>query len=287
MEPERARTKSSKSTGPYDPAFQQHLIDHRIYPAFHELEDGSELPPPDNLNEILQILSEPRPSVSISDDTFRKFKRSNARLSNEEQVTAWLIPFIEGDSDNNKHPDGPTLFNNLSPLTDGSLTSGKPDRYHGAHPNQLEKQIRDELNHLIIPSTQGHLPIIPNFFLEVKQRHGSVAVAERQACYHGALGARGMQSIQSYKSARPIYDNRAYTITGTYHDGTLKLYTSHVVRPEDPQLPPAYVMTQLNSWSLTGELSGFCAGVAAYRNARDWAKSQRDEAIRKANDRLL
>lgn len=44
-------------------------------------------------------------------------------------------------------------------------------------------------------------------------------------------------------------------------------------------------MTQLKRWSMTSDLETFRQGATAFRNARDWTKDQRDEAIRYANDR--
>ncbi|KAF9784284.1 hypothetical protein IL306_007297 [Fusarium sp. DS 682] len=87
-------TTTTKSTGPYDRAFQQHLIDHDIYP-------------------------------------------------------------------------------------DSTLVRGNPDLYYGARPEQLDQKVRQELGSHIIPSTQHDLPIVPNFFLEVKGPDGSAAVAKR------------------------------------------------------------------------------------------------------------
>lgn len=34
-------------------------------------------------------------------------------------------------------------------------------------------------------------PVAPNFYLEVKEPDGLAAMAQRQACYDGAIGARG------------------------------------------------------------------------------------------------
>lgn len=45
-------------------------------------------------------------------------------------------------------------------------------------------------------------------------------------------------------------------------------------------------MHQLNTWGMTGNTETFRQGVTAYRNARDWAKEQRDKAIRRANERV-
>ncbi|POR36525.1 Uncharacterized protein TPAR_03221 [Tolypocladium paradoxum] len=44
-------------------------------------------------------------------------------------------------------------------------------------------------------------------------------------------------------------------------------------------------MTQIKTWGLTGDADTFRQGAAAYRNGRDWAKRQRDDAIKKANER--
>lgn len=77
------------------------------------------------------------------------------------------------------------------------LTAAKPDLYCGACPEQLNRRVRDDLSSYIIPSTQDDLPITPNFFLAAKGPDGTAAVARRQTCYDGALGARGMNSLQS------------------------------------------------------------------------------------------
>ncbi|KGQ01358.1 hypothetical protein PAAG_11936 [Paracoccidioides lutzii Pb01] len=88
----------------------------------------------------------------------------------------------------------------------------------------------------------------PNFFLEAKDPDGSLALATRQACYDGALGAQGMHALQSYQQDGSTYDNSAYTPTSTYHGGQLKLYTTHLIKPEGPGCRPEYIMTQLNTW---------------------------------------
>jgi hypothetical protein len=44
-------------------------------------------------------------------------------------------------------------------------------------------------------------------------------------------------------------------------------------------------MTQLGAYAMTRNRETFCEGATAYRNARDWTKEQRDEAIRRENER--
>ena len=95
-----------------------------------------------------------------------------------------------------------------------------------------------------------------------------------------------MHSLLSYGENKSVYDNKAYTITSIYNDGQLKMYTSHPTQPTSSGGRPEYCMTQLNTWGMTGNAETFRQGVTAYRNARDWTKEQRDEAINQANERV-
>lgn len=281
-------TTRTKSTGVYDRDFQQHLVDNAIYPDAYEYPDGSATAEPMNREYIDRILAQPRPSLSpskFSNEEFRKFKRADTHAAKENQVSESVIPIIEGKIRDPKCRLGGIPFTNLDPLTDGTLKPGNPDIYYGARPEQLSRKVRDELGGQIIPSTQHDLPMAPNFFLAVKGPDGSLAVAGRQACYDGALGARGMHSLQSYRQDEPVYDNIASTITSIYHGGTLKMYTSHVAQPRSPGGRPEYHMTQLRSFAMTDTADTFRQGARAYRNGREWAEKKREEAIKQANGR--
>lgn len=284
-----ANTTSTRSTGPYDRAFQQHLIDHDILPDGYEYPDGRTPLEPENMDEIVYALGQPRASLSpnkFSNEDFRKFKRADTHASKEREVTTTVIPVVEGNIGDSKCVAGEIPFTNLDYLTDGSLVPGNPDLYYGARPEQVDRNIRRELAHQIVPSTQHDLPVAPNFFLQVKGPDGSLAVASRQASYDGALGARAIHSLQSFMVSEPRYDNNAYTITSIYHGGQLKMYTSHPISPSKPGAQPGNIMTQINTWGLTGDVDTFRKGAAAYRNGRDWAKRQRDSAIKQAHENV-
>ncbi|KAF2763027.1 hypothetical protein EJ05DRAFT_481878 [Pseudovirgaria hyperparasitica] len=280
-------TTRTKSTGVYDRNFQQNLIDYSIYPSEYIHPAGHAAPNPRNWRTINQRLVQRRPSLSPSkfgDEDYKGFMQADANASKEKQVSESVIPIIEGKVRDAKCRSGGIPFTNLDPLTNGTLKPGNPDLYYGARPEQLSRAVRDEIGGRIIPSTQHDLPLVPNFFLAVKGPDGSAAVLKRQACYDGALGARGIHSLQSYRSAEPTYNNNAYTITSTYHAGTLKMYTSHVAQPRSPGGRPEYNMHLLKAWAMDGAPETFRQGATAYRNARDWAEEQRDEAIRQANE---
>ena len=284
-----ADTPKTKSTGPYDRQFQLVLIDNGIYPHGYRYSDGRVPPKPDNWDQFGQMLARPRPSLSPSrfgDAEFEDFVQADADAGKEQQVCESVLPYIEGRVADGRCRSGGVPFNNLEDLTDRPLTQGKPDVYYGARPEQLDRGVRDALSRHIIPSTQDDLPVAPNFFLEVKGPDGSLAVAGRQACYNGALGARGMHSLQTHGQAETTYDSNAYAITNIYHGGTLKMYTSHIEPPRTAGGSPETYMNQINTYGMTGSADAFRAGAAAYRNARDYAKTERDSAILQANERL-
>ncbi|KEF55616.1 uncharacterized protein A1O9_08366, partial [Exophiala aquamarina CBS 119918] len=187
-------------------------------------------------------------------------------------VITTVIPIIEGSIGNSKCVSGGIPFINLDHFTNGTIVPGNLDIYYGVRPEQLDRRVRDELSGYIIPSTQEDLPIVPNFFLAVKGPDGSAAVAKRQACYDGALGARGMLLLQSYGQDEPIFDNNAYTIISTYHDGTLKIYTIYPGRPASLGGRPQFYIHQVNTWGMTGNDETYRQGATAYREARAWAK---------------
>ena len=241
----KTTTSKSKKSSTYDHNFKQNLIDNGIYPDDYDFPDNCDPPRPSNEDEILNRLGQPRPSLSpskFSEEAFRTFKQTNSRALNEDDVMGNVFPVIQGSA---RIPSAKNInFGNLKPLTDGNFVDAKPDCYDGAHPALIDRRIRAELSSSILPSTQQHAPALPNFFTEVKGPEGSGAVAQRQACYDGAIGARGIHEIRSFRQEDPekVYDDNAYTISSTYHSasGTLELYTTYPPKPTDHESSPEY-----------------------------------------------
>ena len=282
-------TSNTASTGPYNRNFQQNLIDGGVYPPGYEYPNGRVPERPANWKEIKRRLARPRPSLSPSrfpDEEFRKFVRADEHASKEKRVTKSVIPIIEGDIKDTECLSGGIPFTNLEHLTNGKLVPGNPDIYYGARPEQLARQVRDELSQQIIPSTQDDLPIVPNFFLAAKGPDGTAAVARRQASYDGTLGARGMRSLQLYRQEEPVVINTASTISSMYVGSTLKMFTIHASQTTNSGTRPEYFMHQLRAFGMTDTAETFRQGATYYRNGRDWAKEQRYEAIRRANERV-
>ena len=259
-----ADTKRSRSTGAYDPNFRQRMINDRIYHFGYKYPDSRVPPKPQNWNEIQQILAVRRQSVSSStyaEELYDKFAQTDAEVTSEDDVMGKVIPMIQSTDTNFT---GNVPFNNLADMMRGKGHKAKPDRFYGARPEQLHLDVRDKLQALVIPALQSR-PIAPNFFVEVKSYDGSDTVLLNQACFAGAVGARGIHSLQTYGEQTPKYDNNAYTLSATYRSGQLKIYSHHVSQPNGPGTQPEYYMHQLYAWALTASKETLIQGITAFR----------------------
>jgi hypothetical protein len=75
-------SRASGKTSAYDRNFEQHLIDHNIYPNNRDAK-------PDNWAEINRRISQPRASLSpsrFSDSAFEKFQKINESALTETKV---------------------------------------------------------------------------------------------------------------------------------------------------------------------------------------------------------
>ncbi|KAL3420389.1 hypothetical protein PVAG01_08888 [Phlyctema vagabunda] len=278
-----APTSYRRSTA-YDKNFEQHLVQHRIYIKGYEYPDDADAPEPGNIDVLRERLARPRPSLSPSQFTtsdFRTFERRNDRLIDEGEVMRDVVPIIARNANIRSKQD--LLFTRLDPITGKTTVDAKPDLYDGALLTGIDKRVRDDIGDYIIPTYHPTAPVLPNFFLEVKGPSGGMDVAKRQACYDGALGARAMHQLQSYGQDEPVYDGNAYTISTTYVDGQLKIYTTHPGQASDGTTE--YHMTQIRVYALTSDADSFRQGATAFRNVRDWAQEQRNGFISAANDR--
>ena len=191
-------SKTRKSTA-YDPDFEQHLIDHGVYPegygGVRNLQESH------NWEEINARLALPRASLSPSRFTreaYLDFKEKNQDALTGGTVMSTAFPIIAGSARIPIPHSENLYFVNLKDLTDGSISKAKPDFYDGSRPIDLHKDIREELGPYIVPSTNTAAPCLPNFFTEGKGPNGNAAICKRQALYDGAMGARGIHEIRSY-----------------------------------------------------------------------------------------
>ena len=263
----------------YDLNFQQKCIDHGIFMPNEDIE-------PTNFQEVSEVLTRRRPSLSPSqftDEAFKRFRKTIRDVRDEEDVKEEIFPIILGDQ-RRDYPSARKLrFININDMTPDVFKKPEPDRCWGAVPEEIDLQVRQDLDHQILPSVKSGYPAAPNFFLEMKGPKGTEHVVTLQACYAGAIGARAMHALQGYGKAKPTYDNKTYTYTFTYINGTLEMYTHHSTEPSTSAKPPEYRMTPAGGWYLKGSRKTFLKGVSAFRNARDYAREQQDMLIAQVN----
>ncbi|CZS98380.1 uncharacterized protein RAG0_07158 [Rhynchosporium agropyri] len=209
----------------------------------HQIYPNNRAAKPDNWADINLRMTQPRASLSpskFSEEAFEKFQKISESTLTEAKVMNTAFPIILGSNATDIPSEQSLLFKHLKSLTDETVVDAKPDFYDGPD--------------------------------------GSAAVAKRQACYDGALGARAMTSMRQYRQP-PILDHKALSITTAFHDSCLRLYTTHItdLGSEDG---PRYHMTQLRSFAMSDTVETFREGASALRNARDWAMEQREQVIK-------
>lgn len=283
----RSRSRTGGSSA-YDPSFEQHLVDHGIYPHGYDHDDEAVSVFPGNLDDMNDVLAQSRASLSPSKFTvedFRKFEKSNDQARTEAVVMSTAFQTIVGK---NNIPNQQNLrFANTEGLTDGTTIDPQPGFYDGTRSQDIKKSIRDELGDYIVPSTNSTNPALPNFFAEGKGPKGNASVCKLQACYDAAFGARAMYKLRSYVDPDTAVDGNAYTISATYNGGSgsgfLTLYATHAAISKDPERPVDYYMTKLRSFAMTDHHDTFRQGASALRNAREWAQEQRTTLVTTAN----
>ncbi|KAK9438321.1 uncharacterized protein VB005_09329 [Metarhizium brunneum] len=278
----RATSVTSRSgSSRYGKQFDQHLRDHGVYMNNRKSK-------PSNTEDARIRLEQSRASLSpsqFSEEQFEAFQKKNEDVVFESDVMADVIPIICGSC---RIPSKQNvLFTELEPLTTSNAVRPKPDHFDGADLADLSVEVRNdnEVRQRVIPTKHPSVPVAANFFIEAKGPDGNASVAQRQACYDGAYGARAMHTLQNYGKSQPEYDGNAYTYSSTYHPatGTLQLYAHHVTAPADTRSRPEYHMTQIDTWGMTGNIHTFRRGATAFRNARDLARSHRDRFIQASN----
>lgn len=280
---ESTKTKTSRSgrSSAYDSNFRRLLIEHHITAPDRRSK-------PTNLDLWKQKIAQGRASLSENsqvEEKYEEFLDAVANAKVKDEVMSDVIPRMKGRIRYPSTTNRPC--NNWAPLwpeassSCDNLVVPKPDQYEGTELSAQNAQVRKDLGPWIVPSSRADAPFLANFFIEAKGPGGSGEVAVDQARHDGSLGARGMHRLQSYTKSKgaELYDQSAYTVSATYVNGQLKLYLHHLSQPETAGSEPRYYMFPLGGWTIDSNLDGFCAGVRAFRNARDAAYEYREHFL--------
>lgn len=293
-ETNRALTLDMRPTTYYpskDAAFKQALIDAKYYPREFGWLDANYRShrEPKNLDEIHKRLQQQiEPSLSpfqFTNEDFLHFRSLHySDTPSKAEVMSSILPIIQGREAIASGQD--CFFGNLKPLAQ-NMSKAKPDYFNGSYSKEIHTKIQKDLGEYIMPSDNSR-PLLPNFFFEQVFGRGEYLNAESKITEDLAYGARGMHKIQSYGQGQSVFDGNAYTIGLIYdwYDRAITCYSMHVTGPAGPNGEPNYWTNIICSFQMIDSVDNFREGVAALRNAQDWAKEQRDKFIALANERV-
>lgn len=243
---------------------------------------------PLNYSDLRKLINDRRASLSpMSDGAYERFVTTDERCLSEDDVKTQVMPIVFGSTSYATSTN--MLYNNLAPITEEQhppVSAPKPDYYDGVRPADLLQNPRRTLAPFIQPSKTS-APILPNYACEIKGPEGSPQVLQRQACHDGAVGARAMHHIQSYKLPAPDWHGKACSLTSTYQKGTASVYAHHVTPPAVEGGRERYHMTRLGGAYALDSVEGLKRTCTLLRNARDYAAEERAQAVRTANAREL
>ncbi len=270
----------------YDPHFEQHLQDNGVV--------MSAAPTPANNDELIERMGRRRLSLTqtiFSDSKWKDFQQRYPTSLTEAEVISVVLPVLLGGQPKIAHGQN-RYFNNLDPILDTEevrVGPPKPDWYDGHLPGPENHDLRASLGEYMVPCTRDSVPMLPNFFIEVKGKDGDDDVLRLQAIHDGIFGARAMKVVKNFGMdlASTGYDIAGCAIVATLGFGDLDLYVVHTVASTSPVRPEDFHVTLLGGWRLTRFASQFREAAAGLRNLREWAEEQRNAAIRDAKRRRL
>lgn len=265
----------------YTAALEQQLIDHFIYPPCYHLTQN-----PANLGDIQTRLNRRRPSLDqscFSDDDYSEILKKDGEDKSKSSSQSLVFSTFIGKLDI-PHVQGISL-KNLAHLTDGSIHKPRLEFYDGVHPSKLGWELREDFAKFIEPSNNPSVPILPTFLMTVAAPPTGLKYLTRAAWYYGVFAARAIYQLRAHIPSQVLNDKRAYVVTAGYDpDSTLlRLYTTHMVLTDNPATPFQYHTVVCGSWCLESGAETFRTAISALRNAREWARDQRDDLIRLAN----
>ncbi|KAI1496544.1 hypothetical protein F5X99DRAFT_424448 [Biscogniauxia marginata] len=285
------KNSGAKRVSAYDANFVRIMADHGIYMPDQPFEEH-EISTPENIDDIYQVITKRRQSLDLEVFTEEDFQSIKTRFRDvsEACVMYTIIPPIqECEAYSKISSRSNDLFNNMQSIGDKGVVKPKPDIWDGIRATAVHTTVENALSNFITPKTSPQYALVaPNFFVEVKSFDGQSIIAERQVLNDGAYGARAMHSLQNFMSAKPSFDNKAYTFSATYINGVLSLYAHHITRPgvDSPNKSPEYWMTRLDAYSMNTHRRAFVSGATAFRNLRELAWSSREDAVQAANARV-
>ena len=252
----------------YTKEHEQEMIKSGFHPPGHPKTQA-----PTNLYDIQARLNRRRPSLDNSDDDYPAFRENSSAAKSKRSLVTLVVSNILGNLDI-PHEQG-IWFGNLEKFTYSSHMP-TPDFYDGSHPSEIECGLLQELKTLIIPSANPSAAVLPTFLMSIAAPSTTPIELNRAASCYGAVAARGLHHLRCRIPQQTVNNKQAYVLTATFRAGILSLYTTHVVVATESAAQIETYTTLCGSWNLLNDTNGFRKGITALRNAREWARDQRE-----------
>ena len=264
--------------------FEQGMIRGQCYLEGHLLPNNSAIEKPYNMGEIIYAMKkEPSPLLasSLSTQSFERFKELNATSSNNA-AEKFIIPFLTGHRRQSccMSPFNRCIFR---PALDGYIYLPTLDLDSGSKHELVNQAILKEYRPLLSPRRFQDLFIAPNLILEVASPRESMRTLMRGACYHGSLAAEFIIKLRMLSMSDSLGDGNAYSFTSTFHNGTLKIFTTCIIGSRDRSSPGGFHTTLLGTWAMTDSIRGYQEAVICLRNISAFANAKRALFIESAN----
>ncbi len=166
----RAKSKKESNTfsttrksSAYNRDFEQHLINHDIYPEEYDNDEDSE--ESTNMKDINQRLTQSRSSLSSSRFTreqFLNFKKKNRKALTKNKVMSKVFSIIADTVDILSQKN--LSFGNFKDLTNDFIIKDQSDFYDESRSVNLNKRIRNELESYVVSSTNTVASCVLNFY---------------------------------------------------------------------------------------------------------------------------
>ena len=282
--PARKRHQTTSTFGVKHRQFDQLMFGEGVYPEGY---DCFNAPTPRNADQIQNILEQRgSPASDIDDIAFKTFKTSIQTIDTTSSFMSLVYPILHGKSGANFFSRSYLQFDELLSFND-KVASLCPVSYDGALPDEIDQRVRADLKQYIVPSDKGVNPVAPNFFMAVLpgDKTSSTTILRRQVIYSGTVGARAMLTVQKYHAADKRCDGNAYTLVAAFqvNTGLLQIFAT---LPKQSDHGIEYYTTLLDTYGMTTNLTQFRRGLEAFRNAREFCKTQRNHLLAAAAARL-
>ncbi|KAI9678687.1 MAG: hypothetical protein M1817_005744 [Caeruleum heppii] len=230
--------------------------------------------PPKDLSEVEQYLDTPRDSPPPDATTFQAFQEMSAGGPNELTCQCNFWPLFAQPKWKTRTSGYNTCYNvqwvDLDSTITKRISDPKPDISESLTFDQYPPEAVETLGSALIPTRHGSA--MPRLCVEWKGSSGSMAQAEAQCGYDGALMVEAAHKVHQYLD-KPDFGFLDHTqaLTIAMNSDQVYLYANHAILVDSAIQYHQYRLYVNNPIT---SIADFHATYRRIRNAQDWARER-------------